>query len=108
MPLWPSVIIISVVPAPTPVMSFTPVAFAFIAVVVETVAFDKIGPVFSFKNGMIMFVVDMITVMTVPCRIGIISIAGIIPFEAKVYIHMDLGVGGIGREATRDDQGKNK
>ena len=82
--------------------------FAFKAIVVEAVAFDKIGPVLSFKNGVIMFVVDTIAVMTMPAGVRIIGIAGIIPFVAKVYIYMDLGVGGISREATRDDQGKNK
>jgi hypothetical protein len=96
-----------VVPTPTPVMSFTPVAFAFVAIVIEATA-GKIWPVLSFKSGVIMFVVDTIAVMTMPGRIGIIGIAGIIPFQAKVYIHMNLGVGGISREATRDDQGENK
>src|ERR1700738_5359254 len=40
----------------------------------------EIGSVLSFEKGVIMFVVIVVTIMSVPGRIGIISIPGVIRF----------------------------
>jgi hypothetical protein len=65
---------------------------ALISFVVKP-ATGKISPVFPFKNRVVVGIIHPIAIMAMPGRIGIISIARIIPFEAKVYIYADLAGG---------------
>jgi hypothetical protein len=69
-------------------MSSVPMIFTFISVMVEVASF-KIGSVTSFEPGLIMTVISLVAIMSVPCRIGIISISRVSIF--KVYADMDLG-----------------
>jgi hypothetical protein len=79
--------------------------FAFKTVVIEAASIE-IGPVRSFKPGLIMSVISLVAVMSVPCRIGIIGISRVSSFKA--YADADLGGSRIDGKASGDDQTKNK
>jgi len=85
-----STIVIGPFPSTTTVF----VMFAFETRMVEPSS-AKISPMFSFKGGTVMFVIEAITVMAVPGRIGIISVSGIFPFIyygcSDTNVHMHLG-----------------
>ena len=86
-------------------MPSVPVIFTFISVMIEVATF-KIGPVTSFEPGLIMTVISLVPIMSVPRRIGIISISRVRIF--KVYADMDLGGSRINGKTSGYDQTKNK
>ena len=82
-----------------------PMIFTFKTVMVE-VASVEIGSVTSFEPGLIMSVISLVAIMSVPCRIGVISISRVSRF--KVYIDVDLGGGRINGKTSGHDETKNK
>ena len=86
-------------------MPSVPMIFTFETVMVEAAPVE-IGSVASFEPGLIMSVISLVAIMSVPCRIGIISISRVSRF--KVYIDVDLGGSRINGKASRYDQTKDK
>ena len=82
-------------------MSSVPMIFTFKTVVIEGASIE-IGPVISFKPGLIMSVIRLVAIMSVPCRIGIIGVSGVSRF--KVYADMGLRGGRINGKAAGYDQ----
>ena len=82
-----------------------PMIFTFKTVMVE-VASVEISSVTSFEPGLIMSVISLVAIMSVPCRIGVISISRVSRF--KVYIDVDLGGGRINGKTSGHDETKNK
>jgi hypothetical protein len=82
------------------------VVLALIPVVIKVPAME-IGAVFSLKPGMIMVIISAVTIMSVPCRIAIISISGIRSF-VDTDAHVDLGAGGICHQGTCHHESQNK
>jgi hypothetical protein len=86
-------------------MPSVPMIFTFKTVVIEAASIE-IGPVSSFKPGLIVSVISLVAIMSVPCRIGIIGISRVRIF--KVYTDVDLGGSRIDGKTSGYDQTKNK
>ena len=86
-------------------MPSVPMIFTFVTVMVKAASVE-IGSVASFEPGLIMSVINLVAVMSVPCRIGVISIARISRF--KIYIDVDLGGSRMNGKTSGHDETKNK
>ena len=71
-------------------------------VVIKVAIMCKIGPVFSMESFVIMFIIDMVAIVSVPCGIRIIGISRVGLFvDANLHVH--LGAGGIYGERPGND-----
>ena len=70
--------------------------------VVETSS-GEVSPVFSFESGLIVGIVNLVTIMPVPGRIRVIGISGVMSF-IEIHIDVDLGIRRIGDKASCYDQ----
>jgi len=86
-------------------MPSVPMIFTFETVMVEAASVE-IGSVASFEPRLIMSVISLVAIMSVPCRIGIISISRVRRF--KVYIDVDLGGSRINGKTSGHDETKDK
>jgi len=66
----------------------------------------EIMPVLSMEPATVVFVVPAILIMAAPGGIGVIGVAGEVPFEyAKLRFDTDLGISGVRYQASGYDQG---
>ena len=87
-------------------MPSLPMIFTFEAFMVKMPSVE-ICPVFPFESRPIVPVVDTVTIMSVPGRIRIIGISGIVSL-IQAHADVDLGISRISCQACGDDQKKNK
>lgn len=58
-------------------------------VMVKMAAIVEVSPVFSVEPIVIMFVIDPVTIVSMPCRIGIIGVARISLFvDTNRYVYL--------------------
>lgn len=93
----------NLLPILIPLVPSVPMIFAFKTVVIEGASVE-ISSVSSLEPGVIVFIINVVAIMSVPGRIGIIGVSRISRF--KVYA--DLGRGRMNGKAAGYDQTKNK
>ena len=81
-----------------------PMRFALKAFMVKMTPVGEISMVFPIEPGMIVFVIGAVMIVTMPCRIAIVSISRIGTF-VDADLHMNLCTGGTDRQRSRDDHG---
>jgi|HubBroStandDraft_1064217.scaffolds.fasta_scaffold19275_2 hypothetical protein len=79
-----------------------PMIFALKTFMIEAPS-GKINPVFSFESGLVMGIVNLVTIMPVPGRIRVVGISRVMSF-VEIHIHVDLGIRRIGDKASCYDQ----
>ena len=100
-----SVAIPASVTVAVPASSSIPVIPLFPGVVVEFPS-AEITSVLSMEPVTVVFVVPAILIMAAPGGIGVIGVAGEVPFEyAKLRFYTDLGISGVCYQASGYDQG---
>lgn len=81
--------------------------FAIPPVVIEVIMVAEIMPVFPVEAGVIMFIIDPVVIVSMPCGIRIIAISRIRLFvDANLHVH--LGAGGIDGERPCSDHSQKK
>ena len=83
-----------------------PVVLAFVTIMVEGPAVE-VYAMLPFEAMMPVVIIDVVAVVSAPCRIAIVSITGIVSF-INAYVYVDLGAGRLKRQRTGDDQGECK
>ena len=88
-----------------PASASIPVIPLFPGVVVEFPS-AEITSVVSMEPVTVVFVIPTILIMTAPGGIGVVGVAGEVPFEyAKLRFYTDLGISGVRYQASGYDQG---
>jgi hypothetical protein len=81
------------------------VVLAFITVMVEGPAVE-VNAVLLFEAMVPVGIIDAVMIVSMPCRIGIVRVSGIVSF--KVYLDPDLGACRLDCQRASDDHGECK
>ena len=94
---------------PSVTTSFVPVTLTFPTCIVKGPSSTEVTFMLSVENRAIVFVIDTVAIVALPCRVGVIGIAGEIPFgDTELCFYAHLRVCGVCYQASGNDHGEDE